>query len=265
MDNQESRSLLEGSALINDVLNEAAEVRDEQREEHSQPQPSQPSGHSDYYTRLIAEKRKEMKTLAEKLAKHDVSYRKKDANGNEYMDFPEQVADNARLIVLKQEIDDYREEAARRSQTAAQRFEQAKSMAVSFARQQAPRVPEKIRERVTEKFVELFNGLSEQGIWERARYANQANMTADIKQLWESAIGRVSAEGWSSGGNPAPAGLDPQEEPEKAPQPQEDPFTNNLMYAYEQRKGRSMTFAEAKRAKAEAEAAARQARQEGGR
>lgn len=252
---------LEGAELLGDVINEATEPRERHEESREQERRPQTGGSGDYYSNLIAQKRKELKELSEKVARSKTSgdYQAKDSNGNEYFDFPQLVADQARMTTLKQEIDDYRDEANKRAQTASQRFETAKARALAYARAQAAKVPEKMRERVAEKFIDLFNGVSEGRIWERARYANSANIDADIQQLWESAVGRVYAEGWQGGGNPAPSGLDGSGEPEKKEETRdEDPFTNNLMYAYERRKGRSMTFAEQKKARAEAEAAARE-------
>ena len=263
MTDQESRPgvpRLEGADLIHDVISEATEPREQEQREHPAPPPApspQPGG---YYESLIAQKRKELKELGEKLANQAANraYVKTDASGNEYIDYPQMTADQGRMVTLKQEIDDYREEATKRAQTAAQRFEVAKGRAMAYARTQMARLPEGQRDKVAEKFVELFNGVSENKIWERARYANAANIDADIQQLWESAVGRVYVSGLAGGGNPAPTGLDGSPAPEKPAQPEEDPFTNNPMYAYERRKGRSMTFAEAKRARMEAEAAARE-------
>jgi len=263
MTDQESRPgvpRLEGADLIHDVLAEATEPQHERQEQH-QPAPTPSAQPGGYYDSLIAQKRKEFRELSDKVANQATNgkYLKKDSSGNEFFDFPQLVADQARMTTLKQEIDDYRDEASKRAQTAAQRFETAKGRAMAYARTQMARLPEGQREKVAEKFVELFNGVSENKIWERARYANVANIDADIQQLWESAVGRVYVSGLGGeGANPAPTGLDGSPAPEKSPEPEEDPFTNNLMYAYERRKGRSMTFAEAKKARMEAEAAARE-------
>lgn len=256
MTDQEQQGVprLEGADLLGDVMGEALEPQ-EQHEERRPPQPErQPqSASSDYYANLIAERRRKLKELGDKLANQATNraYVKKDANGNEYIDFPQMTADQATMNLLKQEIDDYREEAEKRRQTSDKRFEQAKARALAYARAETVKVPEALRKQVAERFIDLFNGVSDSRIWERARYANVANMDADIQQLWESAVGGVTRQTWGgNGSNPAPTGLDgqpPKPETEREP---EDPFVNNLMYAYERRKARSLTFAEAKALKA---------------
>lgn len=254
MSDQESRLRLEGADLISDVMGEALDSHPEPEPqlERSEP-PKAPRG--DYYTAAIAEKRKRFKELADKLSNHQTNraYVKQDANGNDYIDFAQMTADQAQMALLGREIDDYREEAANRKRTASERFETARTRALAYARAETGRVPEALRRRVAEKFIDLFNGVSDNRIWERARYANVANIDLDIQQLWESAVGSVTRSTWGGSGNPAPSGLDGGEPKRDEETVEEDPFVNNLKYAYEQRKARSMTFAEAKRARAEAQ------------
>src|SRR5690606_41873883 len=127
-----------------------------ERQEQRQPAPTPSAQPGGYYGSLIAQKRKEFRELSDKVANQATNgkYLKKDSSGNEFFDFPQLVADQARMTTLKQEIDDYRDEASKRAQTAAPRVETANGRALAYARTQEAGRPAGQREEGADKCVD---------------------------------------------------------------------------------------------------------------
>lgn len=259
MNNTPGNTQLSGEMLVEDVLHEALvdNAPDERPVEPEVPQPPPPPPQRDYYEAAIAERRKRLKELQDKVMNHETNraYVKVGQNGSEYIDIMEMNADQARISALTMEIQQLKEESDRRRHNAQQRREAATQRARAYARQELAKLPEDMRRGVAEKFAELFSAMTQAGGWDKAHYASPVNIDNDVAALFKMALGEVAASRLAApqGGNPAPSGLEGGTEPQREePQEEElDPFTNNLMYAYERRKKRSMTFAEAKRAQME--------------
>lgn len=208
--------------------------------------PSQPTGG---YAPLIAAKRKEMQAMADKIRTHRDTgvYIYKTAQGEERFDNIAFQEDNATLTVLNRELDDLIRKQDEHQRLVAQRVAAINEVARQVFRREIAKVPQAQHRAIAEHFAEVFRSIPESE-WAKPIYANRAHMESAILQLVQTAYGRAAFTNYK--GAP-PTGLDDDPAPEK-PESEDDvdDFTNNVLYALEQRQARSMSVADQRRAQA---------------
>lgn len=237
-----------GEDFLADALGEGAE---QERDEFVAPPPQAPQRGG--YAPLIEQKRKEMRELEAKVENPQASYSREGQDGQQpYFDYVQMQVDAVRINKLSREIDELRERERRGQSELSQRNRTAVEVARSVISQELPRLPEHLRAAVKESFAQMFKLLSESGEWGKSAYADRENMRKGLMQMVDTAVGQAHRK--VEYGGTTPSGSEPgQPGQPKSSEPEEDDFTNNLMYAFEQRRRGSMTFAEAKKAAQAAE------------
>lgn len=245
-------------SLAGDVLDEALTVPEQEHEEPQREErsaPAQTSGYVAHIQQQINRKKQELAAISERMRTHRETgaYQVSNPDGSSYFDFTKQVDDQSEQTRLIAEMDDLRDQLREREKIGANRSRQARAVAENLARQELPRLPEDIRGAVGKAFTTVFNTLTSNGEWSKATYSDRRSLEGVIAQAFENSVGHVIRSGYLNSGKPTEQGLESgdvsrREEPKR---PDIDPYTQNMLYAHAQRKNRSMTFAEAKRAAAE--------------
>lgn len=205
---------------------------------------------------LIGQKQKQIKEIEQRIETHrdTGAYSAKDEHGNPYFDFMRMQEDNSKVNRLQREVNDLKDQQRDFERTSASRTEQAKRSARATAEREKVALDPELWREVATTFTEVINGMTAGGEWAKAKYSDATHMEAVITQAWEASLGHVVRRRSTAkvSGNPASQGFDGSQanKNEAPPAPEDDPFTNNLMYAYERRAKRGMTFAEQKRAQA---------------
>src|SRR5690606_41686998 len=126
MNNTPGNTQRSGEMLVEDVLHEALvdNAPDERPVELEVPQqPPPPPPQRDYYEAAIAERRKKLKELQDKVMNHETNraYVNVGQNGAEYIDIMEMNADQASISALTLEMQQLKEESCRRRPNSPQR------------------------------------------------------------------------------------------------------------------------------------------------
>lgn len=213
--------------------------------------PSVPPVHQGGHGPLIESKRKELAALEDKMERHRETgaYVYRTASGKDEFDNMAYQEDMVRIQRLNRELDDLRRKQDDHARLSESRRAAANETARMVFKRESARMPADMQKPVAEQFARIFTELPASE-WARPIYADRAVLEQAILQLIDTAIGRARRTTWQ--GSPQ-SGLDGdgQPEPEK-PVDDVDDFTNNVLYAYEQRQKQSMTIAQRRRAEAEA-------------
>lgn len=233
-----------GEEFLADALGEGAE---REQDEFTTPPPTPPARGG--YAPLIEQKRKEIRELEAKVNNPQASYTKEGQNGDSYFDYVQMQVDSVRIGTLNREIQELRDREQQGRNELQARNRMAAEAARGVMQTELAKLPEHLRGPVREAFAQMFKVLTEAGEWGKPVYADRENLRKGLTQMVDTAIGSAMRKEEFSGTTPSGG------EPGQPPKPQsdeepEDDFHNNLMYAFEQRRRGSMSFAEAKKARA---------------
>lgn len=206
---------------------------------------------------LIDRKKKEIKALEDKLLNPEGSgaYTRTNEHGNQIFDYVEMQRDQVRLNQMRDQLTELRDRDRHQQQTTQQRNEQARRTARSFLAAELQRMPENLKRPIAEAFGQIFQAMERQGSFAKPDMADQNTLKGVLNQVFDTAYGSaLRRSGATPGQSPAPSGFS---EGDEAPQKQEegeneDPFTQNLMYAYDRKRQGRMTVAQMKRQEREA-------------
>lgn len=211
-------------------------------------------------TEVIKRKRREVSDLEKKIETHRETnaYMKAGSNGEHYFDRVAMDEDIVRIGRLNREIGELGEQAREREKQGGERLQLARQLARQLAEREVKLVDQALRPTVTQNFVAVFNGMASAGEFGKSVYANRQTLDALLNQMWENALGNAVRRHMTGAnqqpGQPAATGFDGadvQRPPDQSVN-NEDPYTNNVMAAYENvKKRKSMTFAESKAAERE--------------
>lgn len=210
----------------------------------------------------LERKRREIIDLEKKIEGHRQTkvYEAKDANGGTYFDYLAMQEDQVRLQKFTREYNELKERDRELQQQNQSRGQRLHEMARALLGKELPRVREDIRKSTAEMFAAIFKQTVNAGSLNRPEYASRDAMQQALDQMFDAAYGsalRRARPGSSVDANGAPGdlGYDETDEPQrkKPVADDEDDFTNNLMYAYNQKKRGSLTVAQAKKLAAEQE------------
>lgn len=234
-----------------DFLDEALSTPPAGTEQAPPPPPpvpaAQPTGG---YNTLIAAKRKELTELEKKIETHrdTGAYLYKNSSGGDAFDDIAMREDTIKIGRLSRELADLQ----RKADDHARLIEQRKQLALQTARQVLQRelahTKEGGRKAITEEFASIFQTVPDSE-WAKSLYADRRVLESAVEQLLDTALGRLRRKSWS-GAAPSGLGDDDLAPPAKAaPEDEVDGYTNNLLYALEQRP-KSMSVADMRRAEA---------------
>lgn len=211
-------------------------------------------------TEAVKRKRREVSELEKKIETHRETnaYMKRSDNGEHYFDRVAMDEDIVRIGRLNREIGELNEQAREREKQGGERLQLARQLARTLAQREVELVEPALRNAVTQNFVAVFNGMATAGEFSKSTYANRQTLDALLNQMWENALGNAVRRHMTGAnqqsGQPAASGFDGSDtkRPAEPSVNNEDPYTNNVMAAYENvKKRKSMTFAESKAAERE--------------
>ena len=254
-----------GSRFLEEALNVNDDTfRDEPPRREPEPEPlrTEPRPPQGGVRPALERKRREIIDLEKKIEGHRQTkvYEAKDANGGTYFDYLAMQEDQVRLQKFTREYNELKERDRELQTQNQSRNQRLQEMARTLLNKELPRVREDIRKSTAEMFAAIFKQTVSAGSLNKPEYASRDAMQQALDQMFDAAYGsalrraRPGAE-VDANGAPGDLGYDEADEPrvKKPVVDDEDDFTNNLMYAYNQRKRASLTVAEAKKQAAERE------------
>lgn len=245
------------SLLVDELLNETDEP---QRQEPAQPQqrPAQPQQRVSGYEPLIRAKRAKISELYKRLEMFDQEgspYVTEGTNGERQYNHAAFQRDQIALQKAKDELADLERKRNDTERVGQQNSQQARKLARALLEREVAKLPKEMHQDVVQLYGQYFSYLEKQGQFSKNEYADPAHLRNALTELLDGAIGKVARQRLSKSAAPAtnPGGgeeledegrpHDPQGESEK-----DDDFTNNVMYAYEQRRAnRGKTIGQVRR------------------
>lgn len=233
-----------GMQVLDEALGIPAQAETE-REDAFTPQP-EPPRRTGGYQPLIDAKRKELLDLEKKIETQEQTgvYLDKDQGGGSYFNFVRMNQDQMRINKLNREISELRDQQRTMESERERRKQAATQTARTVAQREAQYLPENLRHPTVEVFAGMVQQITADGEWGKPVYADRAKIEAALVQVFNTAIGEAMRRQRAQGGAPAASGLDAEQPKETKPDGEVDDFTNNLMYAYEQKRATRMTVAQ---------------------
>lgn len=217
--------------------------------------PTPPAVHEGGFGPMIEKTRKELLKLEDKMDNHRTTgaYIVRTDSGREEFDYMAHQEDMMRIQRLNRELDDLRRRQDDHLRLMESRKTQAAEMARTIFNREMQRMPKDMHRPAAEQFARIFTTLPDNE-WAKSMYADRSVLEQAIMQLIDTAIGRVRRASWSGAPqSDSDADVAPKQE---APEDDVDDFTNNVLYAFQERRKQSMTIAERRRAEAAAATAA---------
>jgi hypothetical protein len=234
---------LSGSRILEEALGEAG--GGEQR----QPDDFRPPATGGLKP-MIDRKRKEIIDLEKKMETHEETgaYSKRGSDGSTLFDYVSMQKDTVLLGRLKREYDELRERDREFATRATTQSTKAQDLARRYLTNELPKVPEATRKLAGEMFASIFKGMMDRNEWAKPVYADRAKVQEVIEQIFDTAYGHALRRG--STATPGSSGFDDDDDPKPKPRAQgdDDPFTENLLYAHDRVRRGSMSVADARRA-----------------
>lgn len=259
MSDQPSQSMAD--SILDEALTAGVSPGEGQEDEAAPAVDEQPRQRSGGLQPLIAQKKRQIKEIEDKLLNPNESgaYTRTNEHGGRVFDYVAMQQDQVRLNRLRDELSELRERDRDQQTLAQQRNDQARRMARDVLNSELAKMPEGMRKQVGEIFAQIFQQMMNAGSFAKQDMADRNALRAVLNQIVDTAYGnalRRQQQGDSGQqGAPAPANYDEGDEvPEKNQEEEEDdPFTKSLMAAYDRKRSGRMTVAEMKRQQAAAQ------------
>lgn len=243
--------------LVDNLLAEGPEPA---REEPVTQQPQQrqaPQKRTSGYEPLIKAKKAKIAELYKRLESFDAEdspYVTEGPNGEKVYNHAMFQRENLSLGRMKDELADLERKRDESESSGQRNSKQAYAIARKLLEREVAKLPRNLHQPVVKLFGTYFTQLEQQGEWGKADYADPTRLRDALVEVLDNAVGRVARQQATApaAASPTPGTADDldddgahdtQDESEK-----DDDFTNNVMYAYEQRRvNRGKTIGQVRR------------------
>lgn len=228
--------------LVDSLLAEGDEP-----ERHEQPrQPRQaPQPRVSGYDPLIKAKRAKIAELSKRLQSFDQEnspYVSEGPNGERQYNHAMFQREQFQLNEMREELRELERKRDESERSGSKNSEVAYKLARKLIEREVAKLPKNMHQPVVQVFGQLYTHFADRGEWGKAEYADPARLRDALVEVLDNAVGRVARQ--QAGASPNPAGpsqggedLEPGDSHGSQGESEElDDFTNNMLYAYEQRR-----------------------------
>lgn len=221
-----------------------------QGDEPERQQPTQqraapaPQQRTSGYEPLIRAKSNRIAELSKKLRsfKSSETYVTVGADGERQYDHAQFQEDQLILSELREELRELERKRDNAERTNERNSQTARKLARSLLEREVAKLPKNLHSPVVKIFGQYFTHFEQKGEWGQAKYADATALRDSLIEVLDTVVGKVTRQTLAT---PAPTGIshgsaDEDDVPEahgtQGESEELDDFTNNMMYAYDQRR-----------------------------
>lgn len=233
-------------ATDNDMVDSLLGQADEpEQQEPAQQQRQAPAPKVNGFEPLIRAKRTKISELSKRLRSFDSEnspYVTTNASGEQAYNHAMFQREQLDLTELREELRELERKRDESERTGQQNSEVARRLARALLDREVAKLPKNLHQPVVKLFGQYFTHLEGKGEWGQARYAEPAALRDALVEVLDNVIGKITRQNLTA---PASAGVSqgsadeddlPQAQGDHGESEEVDDFTNNTLYAYEQRR-----------------------------